>query len=62
MVQELMTYIINEDGTTDHEQGCMSDRIDADSICLEVNKMAGISRWFPSLNKAREEREEQAEQ
>jgi phage terminase large subunit-like protein len=38
LLDECMTYVIKEDGTSNAEQGCHDDRVIADMICFQVRK------------------------
>ncbi len=51
LINELSSYGVMENGSTEAQEGCFDDRVVAFGIALVVNKVAGISRLYPSLNK-----------
>lgn len=49
LINELQTYGVMEDGKTEAQEGCFDDRVTSLGVALVVNKVGGISRYFPSL-------------
>ncbi len=50
LIDELQTYGVMEDGTTGPQDGCFADRCIGFALALYVARLAGLSRYFPSLN------------
>lgn len=48
-VEELLTYVVNPDGTTSAQEGCFDDRVVALAIALQMHQAAGLARIFPAL-------------
>lgn len=47
-VQEMMTFVIHDDGSVGAQYGCHDDRVIASAIAQEMRKRQGIERQFPN--------------
>jgi hypothetical protein len=47
-VEEMMSFVVKADGKAEADQSCFDDRIIASAIAIQVHKISGISRFFPS--------------
>jgi hypothetical protein len=51
LINELMSFGVMENGSCEAQEGCYDDRTIAFGIALKTNKVAGMSTFFPNLNK-----------
>ena len=48
-VEELLTYVVNPDGTTSAQEGSFDDRVVALAIALQMYQTVSLTKVYPSL-------------
>jgi len=48
-IAELMSFVVNDDGTTSAQEGNFDDRVIALAIALQMHQASGLARFFPGL-------------
>lgn len=48
-VEELLTFVVNANGSTSAQEGCHDDRVVALAIALQMYQAASLSKIYPSL-------------